>query len=59
MAAQTGWFTSSHCGPSRSCTEVSLSPDGAAVRDSTDPDGPVLEFTREAWATFQAQIRRQ
>jgi hypothetical protein len=30
---------------------------GVAVRDSTDPAGPVLEFTAEEWAVFVAWVR--
>ncbi|GGV66296.1 MULTISPECIES: DUF397 domain-containing protein [Streptomyces] len=36
-----------------SCVEAKRLPDGrVAVRQSTDPDGPALIFTREEMATF-------
>ncbi|HEY0641711.1 MAG TPA: DUF397 domain-containing protein [Pseudonocardiaceae bacterium] len=35
------------------CVEWSASADGSVlVRDSKDPDGPVLRFTRSEWAAF-------
>jgi hypothetical protein len=30
--------------------------DGVAVLDSKDPHGPRLEFTRQAWAAFLADL---
>jgi Domain of unknown function (DUF397) len=35
-----------------SCVEVGPTGDGVAVRDSKDPDGPVLWFTSQEWVTF-------
>jgi hypothetical protein len=34
------------------CVEVAALPDGVAVRDSKNPDGPRLEFTRSEWRAF-------
>lgn len=35
------------------CVEVApLAEGGIAVRDSKDPDGPVLRYTRGEWAAF-------
>jgi len=49
------FVTSSHSHPG-DCVAVALPPDGgAAVKDSKDPAGPVLEFSRE-WAAFLADI---
>jgi Domain of unknown function (DUF397) len=40
------------------CVEVALlAGGGAAVRDSTDPDGAVLVFTGAEWAAFLAGVR--
>ncbi|MET7424340.1 DUF397 domain-containing protein [Dactylosporangium sp. NPDC005555] len=36
------------------CVEVAPLPDGVAVRDSKNPDGPVLEFTHSEWCAFLA-----
>jgi hypothetical protein len=34
------------------CVEVADLGDCVAVRDSKNPDGPVLIFTRDEWAAF-------
>ncbi len=35
------------------CVEVANLPDGRiAIRDSKDPDGPVLQFSASAWRAF-------
>lgn len=40
------------------CVEVELDSEiGARVRDSKDPDGAVLSFTREEWLTFVAGVK--
>jgi uncharacterized protein DUF397 len=40
------------------CVEVAAAlPAAIAVRDSKDPDGPKLIFTRTAWAAFTETIR--
>jgi hypothetical protein len=47
------WQKSSLSGPNGGpCVEMAKAPDGVYVRDSKDPSGPVLRFTRsevEAW----------
>jgi hypothetical protein len=52
-----GWRTSSHSFANGNCAEVGQ--DGAAVgvRDSQDPDGPVLTFSGETWGAFLAMVR--
>jgi hypothetical protein len=50
------YVTSSYSHPS-DCVAVARPGSGpVAVRDSKDPNGPVLKFTPEAWATFLADI---
>lgn len=40
-------------GPGTDCIELAHTADGGcAVRDSKDPDGPLLVFSREAWSAF-------
>ncbi|HEV2639403.1 MAG TPA: DUF397 domain-containing protein [Actinocrinis sp.] len=39
------------------CVEVADLPDGMAVRDSKDPDGPTLQFTLAEWQAFVAGIK--
>jgi hypothetical protein len=47
------WFTASACGENNSCVQVRIHQSGAVdVRNSTDPEGPMVSFTREEWAAF-------
>ncbi|MFF3438244.1 DUF397 domain-containing protein [Streptosporangium sp. NPDC002721] len=40
------------------CVEVATLPSGGrAVRDSKDPDGPVLSFAPRAWWAFVAEVK--
>ncbi len=39
------------------CVEVAELPDRVAMRDSKDPAGPVLAFTRTEWRAFLGSIR--
>ena len=47
------WRTSSYC-DSGACVQVR----GAQVRDSKDPDGPVLSFSGTAWGRFIREIKQ-
>jgi hypothetical protein len=51
------WRTSSHS-EGDACVEVADGPDGVRLRDSKDPDGPVLAFDAEDWTAFIAGVRR-
>jgi hypothetical protein len=45
-------------GQGGNCVEVAQLDDGGrAVRDSKNPDGPVLRFTPAEWAAFTAGVR--
>ena len=50
------WQKSSRSNPSGNCVELAELPDGAgvAVRNSRDPDGPVLVYTEHEIAAFIA-----
>ncbi|MFI2236604.1 DUF397 domain-containing protein [Streptomyces chrestomyceticus] len=50
----TAWRKSSYSnGGDNSCVEVADGfPEVLPVRDSKDPDGPVLIFTHEVWGAF-------
>lgn len=50
------WFKSSRSESVGDCVEVAEIDGGVAVRDSKDPDGPVLWFTRREWAAFVAGV---
>ena len=54
------WRTSSYSGSNGgTCVEVADNLAGViAVRDSKDPDGPVLRFSRGDWAAFVTGIRK-
>ncbi|MFD3735565.1 DUF397 domain-containing protein [Streptomyces sp. NPDC058632] len=48
---------SSYSNTSGECVEVALdAPHAVAVRDSKDPDGPILCLTAATWAEFTASL---
>ena len=53
------WRTSSYSGSNGgTCVEVADNlPGVVSVRDSKDPDGPVLRFSLGDWAAFVARLR--
>lgn len=54
------WVKSSHSGNEGDCVAVAALSDGSkAVRDSKDPNGPVLRFTAKEWKLFIDRIRLQ
>ncbi len=47
------WRKSTHSDDDTgACVEVAILDNGYAVRNSTDPDGPVLYFTPAEWDAF-------
>ena len=54
------WRKSSYSGNNGGeCVEVARMMNGTvAIRDSKDPEGPVLALTAEAWAEFTDRARR-
>ncbi|MGD0239404.1 MAG: DUF397 domain-containing protein [Streptosporangiaceae bacterium] len=50
------WRKSTHSG-SGNCIETAPAPDGIAVRDSANPHGPALAFTRRAWTAFATTLK--
>ncbi|TCB95538.1 DUF397 domain-containing protein [Micromonospora zingiberis] len=52
--AGAGWRKSSHSGDEGACVEMAVVPGTVAVRDSKDPDGPLLLFAPTAWTAFAA-----
>ncbi|GII22220.1 DUF397 domain-containing protein [Planosporangium mesophilum] len=52
------WRRSDRSGPySDGCVEVAFVGDAIAVRDSRNPAGPVLLFTRSEWDAFVGGAR--
>lgn len=48
------WRRSSECSGADQCVEIAHTHDGIQLRDSKDPDGPVLTFTDAEWRAFTA-----
>jgi hypothetical protein len=46
------WRKGSRSNGQPNCVEVAFAPDTVAVRDSKNPDGPVLLFPSVDWAGF-------
>lgn len=52
------WRTSSYSGANGNCVEVAALPDGrVAVRDSKNPDGGMLIFTRAEMRAWLSGVR--
>jgi hypothetical protein len=44
-------------GYSDNCVEIAPIAGGVAVRDSKNPDGPALLYTRDEWAAFVGGVK--
>ncbi|WP_117211823.1 DUF397 domain-containing protein [Allorhizocola rhizosphaerae] len=53
---ETSWRKSTKC-ESSGCVEVAEAGQMILVRDSKNPHGPTLSFTRSSWRDFVAAIR--
>ncbi|WP_239346586.1 MULTISPECIES: DUF397 domain-containing protein [unclassified Frankia] len=52
------WRKSSYSnGAGGECVEIAPLSEGIAIRDSKDPDGAILTFTRAEWLAFLAGAR--
>jgi len=56
-AVEPRWVKSTRSTSNGNCVEVASTATGVAVRDSKDPDGPVLRFSAESWQRFIDHIR--
>jgi hypothetical protein len=52
------WRKSRHSNNGGNCVEVAIPTPGTVVlRDSRDPDGPVIAIRTRAWRAFTAQVK--
>ena len=51
------WRKSSYSGGGNDCVEIAVTNDGAAVRDSKNPDGGVLRLSGREWDALLAAAR--
>ena len=51
------WRTSTRSGAAGNCVQVARTSTAVAVRDSKDPEGPILEFAPDAWGEFVGLVR--
>jgi len=56
--ADTRWVRSSRSLANGNCPEAAARGGRIAVRDSRDPDGPVLTFGGSTWGRFADALRR-
>lgn len=52
MKLTTEWQKGSRSNTNGACVEARLNGDNIEVRDSKDPAGPTLMFTRTEWTAF-------
>jgi hypothetical protein len=52
------WRKSSYSFAMQNCVEVGTGPGTVAVRDTKDPDGPVIDVSPQAWIEFTEQVKR-
>ncbi len=52
------WRKATHSLSNGNCVEVGTGQALIAVRDSTDPDGPVISVTPGEWAEFTEYVKR-
>jgi hypothetical protein len=51
------WRKSTRSVAAGECVEVAFLPEAVAVRDSKDPDGPMLRVDARTWREFVAFLR--
>lgn len=54
---EVGWNKSTHSTNNGQCVETATGCGQIHVRDSKNPDGPVLTFSPQDWAEFTASVK--
>lgn len=57
MSQFSGWRKASYSNGGGNCVEVAKAAETIGVRDSKDPNGPVLAFDVADWSAFLATLR--
>ncbi|RZU52194.1 uncharacterized protein DUF397 [Krasilnikovia cinnamomea] len=57
LGAAPAWRKSARSAANGHCVEIARAMEVVLVRDSQDPEGPVLAFDATGWATFLAGVR--
>jgi hypothetical protein len=52
------WRKSSYSANNSACVEISERPETIALRDSKDPEGPIIEVARADWRAFVDAVKR-
>jgi hypothetical protein len=55
--AGLGWMKSRHSTANGACIEVASTTDKIAIRDSKDPDGPILIYSPAEFKSFLHEAR--
>ncbi|MEU8269398.1 DUF397 domain-containing protein [Sphaerisporangium sp. NPDC049002] len=55
--SRVNWTKSTYSGEAGGCVEISLADTGIAVRDSKNPNGPVLTYTDHEWDVFIQAVK--
>jgi hypothetical protein len=55
--AHLSWRKASFSTADGQCVEVARAQDLIAIRDSKNPDGPMLRFTMDQWKKFLAVVK--
>ncbi len=53
----SGWRKSSYSSADGDCVEAGNGPGIVLVRDTKDPQGPVLRFSGGAWRVFAGRVK--
>lgn len=54
---ELNFVTSSYCTLNDGCVEAARGDEAVLLRDSKDPQSPILSFTRDEWAAFVLGVK--